>query len=490
MLLAKKPRSIAITFSADGSYAATYKAQGSDYGFVGGILGIEVSDENLRGSVAAAMEQGIAVSFAVKKMRPEVHPNYAKIEVTTADAVCTVESLSTGGGAFEIISVNGFSVSIKGDSVDVLVFCAKEMREEIEKRVRTLENGCVIESSSCGADCLLDIRIDHAAPEGLLKTLRSCKGIRDVKLVDAVLPVVKKNGVKPLFLGAAEALEHGGGRRLWELACEYEEAISGKSEKDIIVMMDGIAQVMKESALKGIAGEGEARGYTGPQAGAIEKNMRRADAKAIDMGLLNEVMVWALAAIEYDIRCGRIVAAPTGGSCGVLPATVVLIGERLGKSGEDIARALLAAGLIGIFIEHFATFAAELCGCQAENGAAGAMAAGGLVELLGGSADEAFKAASLSLQNILGLICDPVASVGNVPCVSRNALAAVNAVMSANMVLNGFDPVIPLDETIQAMMDVGRLMSSDLRCTGRGGLCATPTAKRLVSGFNPLLEES
>ena len=191
------------------------------------------------------------------------------------------------------------------------------------------------------------------------------------------------------------------------------------------------------------------------------------------MGLLTKASLWAAATMEYDICMGRCVAAPTGGSCGVLPAAIISIGEDLGLSKEKVREGMLVAGLVGVFIDHGATFAAEICGCQAENGSASAMAAAGLVQLLDGSADEAFAAGSLALENILGLICDPVAGVGNIPCVSRNSMATVNAVLSANLVLSGFDPYIPLDQAISAMASVGRLMAEEHRCTGRGGLCTT-----------------
>jgi L-serine dehydratase len=163
---------------------------------------------------------------------------------------------------------------------------------------------------------------------------------------------------------------------------------------------------------------------------------------------------------------------------------VIAVGEEMGRSDDDIAKALLAGGLVGVFIDHQATFAAETAACQAEIGAAGAMAAAAAVQLLGGSADQSFRAAALALQNMLGLICDPVAGVGNIPCVSRNAAGAANALVSANMVLAGFDPCLPLDEVIVAMKNVGLMLPAELRCTGRGGLCLTPTALAINRNIN------
>ncbi|MCG8502725.1 MAG: L-serine ammonia-lyase, iron-sulfur-dependent, subunit alpha, partial [Firmicutes bacterium] len=333
---------------------------------------------------------------------------------------------------------------------------------------------------------LINIKRDTAISDEMLNELESLSGVRVVKYIKPVLPVVKKNICNMPFLNATEALVYAkeNNRNLWELACDYESAISGKSQNEIIKMMMHIVSVMRKSAMNAIEGNFQERGFLASKAGTMDKNIKKENAKMIDMGMLNQVMVWATGVMEYDICRGTVVAAPTGGSCGVIPGALVSVGDQMGLSEEDIAKGLLAAGLIGTFIDHQATFAAEICGCQAENGAASSMAAAGIVEMLKGTVEEGFSAASLAMQNLLGLICDPVAGVGNVPCVSRNPMAAFNGVLAANMVLNGFDPYIPLDETIAAMMEVGLLMPREHRCTGLGGLCVTPSAIRALAEFN------
>ena len=151
----------------------------------------------------------------------------------------------------------------------------------------------------------------------------------------------------------------------------------------------------------------------------------------------------------------------------------------MGLSDGEICKGLLAAGLVGAFIANQATFGGEVGACQAENGSASAMAAAGIVQLMHGTAEQGFNAASLAMQNMLGLICDPVAGLTEIPCIGRNVSAAANAIMSAYMVLCGFDPVIPLDETIVTMGKVGEQLPDELKCTCRGGLCASPTGCRL-----------
>ena len=150
------------------------------------------------------------------------------------------------------------------------------------------------------------------------------------------------------------------------------------------------------------------------------------------------------------------------------------------KSSEDeIVKSLLAAGMMGVFISEHATFAAEVAGCQAETGAGGSMAAAGLVTLMNGTLDQCVAASSLALQNALGIVCDPIANRVEAPCLGKNIMAASNALSCANMALANYDHLIPFDEVVQSMNEVGDMMAHELTCTGLGGLAATPTARAI-----------
>ena len=202
--------------------------------------------------------------------------------------------------------------------------------------------------------------------------------------------------------------------------------------------------------------------------------------KMADIGVLNDIVcvaVGVLESVEVE-RPGAVVASPTVGSVGILPAAVVYLGDHMKLSEEEIAKAMFAAGSVGIFVAHQATFGGEVAGCQAECGSASAMASAGVVELMGGSASQAYMAATVTLQNILGLICDAV-SVGYEPCNARNAMAVSNAVSTANLVLCGFSVQIPLDETIETMNRVGGQLPVCLKGT-YGGLCCTPTGQKIA----------
>jgi L-serine dehydratase len=176
---------------------------------------------------------------------------------------------------------------------------------------------------------------------------------------------------------------------------------------------------------------------------------------------------------------GVIVAAPTAGSCGAFPGCTLAVADFLEASEEQVVHAMLVGGLIGVFIAKQATFAAEVGGCQAECGSGAGMAAAALVTLSNGTTEQALGAASMALQNSLGMICDPIGNRVEAPCLGRNVTAASNALSSANMALSSYQHLIPLDQVIQTMDKVGQCISHELLCTALGGLSITPAAKEI-----------
>lgn len=184
----------------------------------------------------------------------------------------------------------------------------------------------------------------------------------------------------------------------------------------------------------------------------------------------------ALAVSELNAAMGRIVAAPTAGSCGIIPAVLLTYMEEKGASREAVTRSLFTCAGVGMVIAERASLSGAAGGCQAECGSASAMAAAALAELAGGTPEAAANACAIALKNVLGLVCDPVAGLVEVPCVKRNVMGAVNAAAAANLALAGITSVIPADEVIDAMGAVGGQLPAGLRETARGGLAATPTA--------------
>ena len=191
----------------------------------------------------------------------------------------------------------------------------------------------------------------------------------------------------------------------------------------------------------------------------------------------------AMAIAEVNAAMGRIIAAPTAGSCGVLPGALFSAARSFGFDDAALVEALFVSAAVGLLIQTNATVSGAEGGCQAEVGAASAMAAAALTFLQGGSAGASLSAAALALQNLMGLVCDPVAGLVEVPCVNRNSIGAVNALLSADIVLSGTGVMIPFDETVDAMYAVGCSLSPALRESAQGGIAATPTAKAAEKGI-------
>jgi L-serine dehydratase len=198
-------------------------------------------------------------------------------------------------------------------------------------------------------------------------------------------------------------------------------------------------------------------------------------------GLHTRAAARAMAVMHVNGAMGVVCAAPTGGSAGAVPGVVVTLVEEKGLAREGAAMALLAASAVGVILAARATFAAEVAGCQVEIGAAGAMGAAAVVEAAGGTAAQAADAAAIAFQNSMGSVCDLVGGMVEIPCHTRNAVAASSAFVCADLVVGGYANPIPLDETIDAVYAVGRMMPSELLCTSRGGLAITPSALKLVS---------
>jgi L-serine dehydratase len=326
---------------------------------------------------------------------------------------------------------------------------------------------------------LLQVKARVFPEEGLLYELESWSGVRKVTTLGPVLPIQSRKDLKVPFLNARELLARvtGTGAHLWEAALEYESERGGISPEEVMGRMDSLVTLLEDAIRQGMEGTVYRDRILGPQAGGFRERWEAGD--LLDAGLLNRMILYVTALMEVKSSMGVIVAAPTAGACGAFPGICIGAAHGLGLPREELTKAMLAGGLVGVFIAAGSTFAAEVCGCQAETGAGAGMAAAALATLRGGSTEVALNAASMALQNTLGMICDPVANRVEVPCLGRNVLAAGNALASANMALAGFDPVIPLDEVIQTMDDVGKSLPRELRCTALGGLSVTETSRRI-----------
>ena len=268
------------------------------------------------------------------------------------------------------------------------------------------------------------------------------------------------------------------GKPLYEVILESDLAESGLTRAESEAEMHRLWAVMQATSDGYCGADRSMSGFAGGDAAKV--NVAAARGVLYADGYFADVMAEALKTAECNACMKRIVAAPTAGSCGVLPAVLLPL-ARAGQADEDaVCDALYVAAGFGQVIAARATLAGAEGGCQAEVGAASAMAAAALCNLKGGTPEQCAAAAAMALGNLLGLVCDPVAGLVEVPCIKRNVVGAVNAVSCANMALAGVDYAIPCDEVIDAMGRVGSLLSPDLRETGQGGLAATPTGVKIA----------
>lgn len=265
---------------------------------------------------------------------------------------------------------------------------------------------------------------------------------------------------------------------IWEYTLNNEAEDSGMDKEAILAKMKKYLQTMKESAEYGL--NNELKSVSGLIGGdAFKLNQYSMSGNTLTGEFMVKAMARALSCSEVNAAMGRIVASPTAGSCGILPASLISAGEKLGKSDDEIVKALMTASGVGTIIAKNATLAGAEGGCQAECGSASAMAAAAIVEMMGGTPEMALNAAALVFKNILGLVCDPVAGLVEVPCAKRNASGTVLAITMADMAMGNVMSVIPFDETVAAMYKVGKQLPCSLRETGEGGVAETPTGKRL-----------
>lgn len=262
-----------------------------------------------------------------------------------------------------------------------------------------------------------------------------------------------------------------------DIMIEQEMEVSGLTREAVMAKMEQNLVVMERAVEKGLNGVSSPTGLTGMDAVKIRQYIE--SGKSLSGDLVLNAVSKAVATNEVNAAMGLICATPTAGSAGVVPGVLFGIKDKLNPSREDMIRFLFTTGAFGFVVANNASISGAAGGCQAEVGSAAAMAAAAVVEMAGGTPRMSAHAFSICLKNMLGLVCDPVAGLVEVPCVKRNAAGASNAIISADMALAGVESRIPTDEVIEAMYKIGQTMPSALRETGRGGLAGTKTGQEM-----------
>ena len=465
---------VLVEFDRAGSLPTTHESQGSDMGLFGGLLGWDADDERLPSSVQALADAGINLRIETVDVG-DPHPNTYRLTLQNERETHSLIAISTGGGMMEVIEIDGVPLHMDGGYHETLIWLTKSTAVHLEADeviVHDLGDTQVIQVKS-----------------NLFVTSIPFSPI-SVKKLSPVLPVPSRKNLHVPFASCADMLLHDGAKNtpLWQLAIEYERARGDFTEREVIDKMIAIVRILRKSIASGIAGTSYEDRVLHHQSGRFAEMMNAG--RLLDGGALNRIILYVTALMEVKSSMGVIVAAPTAGACAALPGVVIAMAETMDQDEEKMAKAMLAAGLIGVFIATRWTFAAEVGGCQAEGGSAASMAAAALVTLAGGTRDQSIAAASMAFQSMLGLICDPIANRVEAPCLGKNVMAASNALSCANMALAGFDPLIPLDEVIDAAKNVSAMMPREHRCTSLGGLAITPTSLEIERKLASLKSKS
>ncbi|RDW17873.1 L-serine ammonia-lyase, iron-sulfur-dependent, subunit alpha [Oceanobacillus chungangensis] len=282
-----------------------------------------------------------------------------------------------------------------------------------------------------------------------------------------------------MFRTVAELVELADNEQLSisEIMIRQEMDVKEKTREEVLDEMESNLQVMEKAIEDGLKGVQSTTGLTGGDAVLIQKYMK--EKTPLSGPVMMDAVSKAMGTNEVNAAMGIICATPTAGSAGCVPGALFAVKDQLNATREQMIRFLFTAGAFGMVVANNAFISGAAGGCQAEVGSAGAMASAAIVEMAGGTPQQSAEAFAITLKNMLGLVCDPVAGLVEVPCVKRNALGSSQAIVSADMALAGVVSRIPCDEVIGAMYRIGRQMPSSLRETGEGGLADTPTGRLL-----------
>jgi len=471
-LLGDEPTAATFAFDPGGSFAEVYRQQGSDLGFAAGLMGWPLTGDQFAAALERAAAAGVEIAFDVRPLPAADHPNTVEIQMRSRQGRrLRVRANSIGGGAIVCTRIEDWPIDLRGDAHEVLV----ALEPEAEAAVRGfLAQGrdIALQRKARGHQILLHARRPAALDAATLAQIEALPGVRHVW---TAAPIFLVQRGKPIFSSAAEmvALAEERNCSLGQIALAYESALLGRPQEEILGETLRRFAVMRAAVHRGLESPPPMQLL---QASAPQIYRAESQGKLAIGGLHTRAAARAMAVMHVNGGMGLVCAAPTAGSAGTIPGVVVTLAEERNLSDEKLALALLAASAVGLIVAKRATFAAEVAGCQVEIGASGAMAAAAVVEAAGGRACQAADAAAIAFQNTMGSVCDLVQGIVEIPCHTRNAVAAASAFVCADLILGGYTNPIPLDETIDAVYAVGKMLPRELKVTALGGLAVTPSA--------------
>jgi L-serine dehydratase len=466
-----------IEFDISGAWAPNFREQGTTMGIDGGLLGLEITDESMKVADSYAREKGITIEYKISSF-PTNHANTVRLTLTgISQKKVQLIAVSLGGGSFEIRSVEGFPIRLSGDLHGLMIFTKNKPDISVEiKAIISSE----VEFSSEQKEEVIKYEFKSSLPfsSELITQLKNHPEIDEIALIHPIMPIVGGRETEMPFTTVQSLIKYSQekGLDLGDLGLIYEKHISGLSDEEVIAKMKEILQIIHKSIETGLKGTHYEDRILHQQSHLIEKAEKEGKIKNT---LVNRIIANVSALMESKSAMEVVVAVPTAGSCGTVGGSLLAFSEFYGSTEKELIKAYFAAGIVGAYFAQGPGFSAEEHGCQVECGASAGMAAAAMVQLMGGTAEQALGAASMAIQNMIGLICDPVADRVEAPCLGKNISAAVNAFSSAIMAVSGYDYVIPLNEVIQTVSRVSKTMPTCNKCTGKGGLAITETALKL-----------
>ena len=464
-----------IDFDKNGAWAPNYREQGTTLGIDGGLLGLEMTDNLMKQTEQVAAKRGISIIYEVNSFKTK-HVNTVRLNLNGINGR-RIEALaaSLGGGAFEIQELNGFKVSIRGNYYELLLFLDEDIDifnpiklvlPELKSVNKTLNDGRV----------LINVKLSNKISGRTLDLLKDKLSVSEIVLLRPVLPIIAGNEKKVPYTTVDSLIKYSVDHTysLGELGLIYEQSQSGLSANEVSKIMVDHINIINKSIEVGLKGTLYKDRILPQQSHLIDKGVK--EGKILKGSIINEIIKNVSAIMESKSAMEVVVANPTAGSCGTVGGVLKAVADELKASKEELILAYFAAGLVGVYFANGPGFSAEEHGCQVECGASSGMAAAGIVQLFGGTTKQAIDAASMAIQNMIGLVCDPIADRVEAPCLGKNVSAAVNALSCATMVAAGYNALIPLDEVINAVSQVSNQMPKCVKCTGKGGLAITKTA--------------
>ena len=443
-----------VTFGLWNSFAHTYRGHGTDRALVAGILGLDTDDENIKQAFDLAREQGLEYHFDIKGDDASIHPNTVDIEmVDDTGATAQVRGESLGGGKMRISRINGVGVDISG-MYSTLFVAHKDVPGVLAALTNLLAYAhvniafCRTYRTEVGGQAYSVFETDGAPDDTVVPMLRKLDNVdyaTFIELPGSASSLSPGVSAKEIFddgeqlLDACEEL----GLSIGAVMAVREARLTG--EAHAVAAMRRVLDVMREETTAPLANpQRSLGGLIGGEAKLVEATGRN------------------------DLSAA--------GSAGVVPGCVLALADRLQLDDEQVMDALYCAAAIGLNLTTSACVAGAEGGCQAEVGSAAAMAAAALVQMLGGTPEQALDASSIALSNLLGLVCDPVGGLVEVPCQNRNAIGVAAAFSSAQLALAGIKSLVPFDQMAHVMLSVGHALPATLRETAKGGIAQAPAA--------------